>query len=374
MEKKLTSPILLIEGGAGDANLRYGAGFTAPDPQLFLLHGRKRYLVVSVLEAGRARRTLRNVTVFTPGDLDLDPSSRYDMAQWAVALLCRLGVKRVRVPRDFPFATAQSLMDAGFRVDAMDGPVFPERRIKSAREARCITEVQRATVQAMRAAMRMIRDAKVDRRGHLMHARRRLRAEDVRHVIERELLAAECLAGDTIVAGGRQGADPHERGSGPLRAGEPIVIDIFPRHRVTGYHGDLTRTVIKGQASEAVRRMYRAVYTAQHQALNRVRAGIEVRTIHAAVQQVFTDAGFKTEVRNGVPVGFFHSTGHGIGLDVHEAPSINLSRTRLRAGDVVTIEPGLYYPQWGGVRIEDTVRVTRTGCRMLAPCEKYLEL
>ncbi len=374
MEKKLTSPILLIEGGARDANLRYAAGFTAPDPQLFLLHGKKKYLVVSILEAGRARRTLRDVMVFTPGDLDLDPASRYDMAQWAVALLRQLKLKRVRVARDFPLATAQSLMKARIRVDVMEGPVFPGRRIKSAEDVRCITGVQRATVEAMRAAMRVIRDAKVDRRGCLVSGRRRLRAEDVRHVIERELLAADCLAGDTIVACGRQGADPHERGHGPLRAGEPIVIDIFPRHRVNGYHGDLTRTVIRGPSSEPVRCMYRAVYTAQHKALSRVRAGVEVRTIHQMVQQVFTDAGFKTQVRNGVPEGYFHSTGHGIGLEVHEAPSINLSRTRLRAGDVVTIEPGLYYPRWGGVRIEDTVLVTRTGCRVLAPCEKYLEL
>ena len=104
------------------------------------------------------------------------------------------------------------------------------------------------------------------------------------------------------------------------------------------------------------------------------KSGARADRIHEGVQRSFKDAGFVTDMRDGLPVGFFHGTGHGVGLDIHEAPSLSTVPVRLRAGNVVTVEPGLYYPELGGVRLEDTVVVTDTGCRMLATCEKVFEI
>jgi Xaa-Pro aminopeptidase len=178
----------------------------------------------------------------------------------------------------------------------------------------------------------------------------------------------------TIVAGGPQSADPHERGHGPLRAGQPIVIDIFPQHMETGYWGDITRTVVRGRAPAALRAMYRAVREAQEDALRAVRPGVSGATVHRGVVATFARRGFATGVVDGKQVGFFHGTGHGVGLQVHEAPSLALAHRRLPRGAVVTVEPGLYYPEIGGVRIEDTVVVTADGCEVLAACSKRLEV
>jgi Xaa-Pro aminopeptidase len=166
--------------------------------------------------------------------------------------------------------------------------------------------------------------------------------------------------------------EPHERGHGPLRAGQPIVIDIFPRHKVHGYWGDITRTVARGPVLPAVRRMYGAVKAAQQAALRRLKPGVSGVTVHQTVEQVLEERGFKTRVGDGVAEGFIHGTGHGVGLDIHEAPPLGKSKGRLRAGHVVTVEPGLYYPGLGGVRVEDTVVITRGGWRYLATCPKRL--
>jgi Xaa-Pro aminopeptidase len=220
----------------------------------------------------------------------------------------------------------------------------------------------------MKAAMIFLQAARPDVSGYVVREGQRLRSEDVRRVIERQLLESDCVADEIIVAGGSQGAEPHERGSGLLRAGWPIVIDIFPRHKPSGYWGDLTRTVFVGRPKEEMRLMWRAVRAAQLAALNKIRSGVQVRQVHQAAQRVLVEHGFETIIHNGVGEGFIHSTGHGIGLDIHEAPSINLSDARLRVGDVVTVEPGLYYKRLGGVRIEDTVEVTKDGYRVLVPC------
>lgn len=369
MAKKLTRPILLIEGGMHDADLRHVSGFTAPDPVVLLIDGRRKFLVVSLLEFGRAKTTAHVTETLTPQQLGLEGRALGRISEWAVALLKRERRRSVMVGASFPIGTADRLREAGIRVTVSDGDLFPARRRKTPAEIRHITVTQRAAVHAMKAAMTLIAQASVGARGYLLGpAGRPLRSEDVRREIDRVLLDRDCMAQDTIVAGGAQGADPHERGHGPLRAGQPIVIDIFPRHKVSGYWGDLTRTIVKGAPKPDVLRMYRAVCAAQQAALGAVRAGVTVKRVHATAQRVLQEHGFETTVKNGWGEGFIHSTGHGIGLEIHEAPSLNRSETRLLAGDVVTVEPGLYYKRFGGVRIEDTVVVTRNGYRLLAAC------
>lgn len=202
-----------------------------------------------------------------------------------------------------------------------------------------------------------------------------LTSERLRGIIGTAVLQAGGLAANTIVASGPQTCDPHERGHGVLRAGEPIILDVFPRSQKTGYFGDITRTVVKGRATEAVRQMYRAVEEAQDLAFSLIRHGANAGEVHGRVQEHFVGSGFKTGRHRGRMRGFFHGTGHGLGLDLHEALRLGThSPHTLRSGHVVTVEPGLYYPGVGGVRLEDVALVTRGVARNLTRFEKVLEI
>ena len=374
MVKGLTAPVLIIGSPGDPSDLRYKTGFSAVDPMVFLQAPGKQFIVVPLLELGRAKKTTPRATVFVPQDLGIPRMRRRYVEEWAAALLRHLKIRRVRVPATFPAGVYERLVRAGVRIDVVHGPLFPERAVKSPREIENIAQAQRASVAAMKSAIALITASRADRAGFLVSGGARLTSERVRHAIDQTLLAHDCAARDTIIAGGSQAADPHDRGSGPLRAGETIVIDIFPQHKKHGYWGDITRTVVKGRAAPEVRRMYAAVSAAQKAALEKIRAGASTRAIHEEVQRVFAARKFETSVKDGVARGFFHGTGHGVGLDIHEAPSVSLADDILRAGHVVTVEPGLYYPEHGGVRIEDTVVVTKTGWRYLASCPKPFEV
>ena len=225
----------------------------------------------------------------------------------------------------------------------------------------------------METAIQAIRGAEI-REDTLYRDGQPLTAERVKQVVATELAGRDCLAQGTIVACGDLGRDPHNGGTGPLRANQTIILDIFPRSSASRYYGDLTRTVVKGQATEAVVRMYNAVAEAQQVAFSRLRAVASGADIHQAVVAHFEQAGYRSGEVNGRMQGFFHGTGHGVGLDVHEAPRINRRGDVLREGHVVTVEPGLYYPGIGAVRIEDLVVVTRDGYRNLTNCRKVLEV
>lgn len=366
--RKSTGAVLLIGTAENSPDLVYASGFRAPDPVVFLRAGRKRMMVVPELELGRAARSSPGTSVRSPAELGLAVSRRRSLAAWAVALAREAGVRAVLVPPTFPHGVARDLERAGIRVRPAQGAIFPGRAVKSAHECDCIGEAQRAAVAAMAAARRLLSVSQPDRAGVLRHGGSVVTSQCVSREIGRVLLAHDCFCADTIVAGGVQGADPHERGHGPLRAGEPIVIDIFPRHLRHGYWGDLTRTLARGAVPPRVRRMYSAVRAARAAALAQVRAGVKCATVHAAAATELARRGFCTGRVNGHPAGFIHSTGHGVGLAVHEAPSVGPIDTRLRRGNVITIEPGLYYPDVGGVRIEDTVLVTPTGYSRFARC------
>jgi Xaa-Pro aminopeptidase len=199
-------------------------------------------------------------------------------------------------------------------------------------------------------------------------------SERIKKLINVALMEQECISQHTIVAGGLQACDPHNEGSGPLRAGEPIVMDIFPRHATTRYFADMSRTVLKGKASPEKKRLYDAVLAAQEEAVGSVRDGADGQKIHARVLERFEQAGYKTGLINGRMQGFFHGTGHGVGIDIHEAPRIGKTGSPLKTGHVVTVEPGLYYPDIGAVRIEDMVLVEPGGCRNLTNFPKVLEI
>jgi Xaa-Pro aminopeptidase len=260
---------------------------------------------------------------------------------------------------------AFALRDLGVRIEVVEEELFPERECKTEAEAEAIRVGNRAAAAGFRAVERILRGAKIEGR-RLRHNGRVVTSEYVQRAIGVACLEKGAVATQPIVAGGDQACDPHCRGNGPLRPHELIIVDIFPRVMKTGYHGDMTRTYLKGHPSEAQKALYETVFTAEQWALGEHRSRKSGAGIYDGVVKRFEDAGYRTGRDNGVPVGFIHGLGHGLGLDVHEAPRVNRKGSRLRSGQVITVEPGLYYPGLGGVRVEDVVRVTGKGPEMLS--------
>ena len=374
MGKQLTGAVLALGSPQEKPDIRYRLGFAVPDSVVYVQQAAKKYLVVSLLDRELARRVAPDIQVYSPDALRIPRALRGMFSGWIMGLLRELGIRTVTVAADFPVRTADQLRRAGLRLVIADGALVPERAIKTRLEVDRITACQRAAVQALREAVRLIARARVDKTNRLHVGGRLLTSEYVRREIYRVLMDHQCTGEGTIVACGEQAATPHGVGHGPLRAHQSIVIDIFPRHLEHGYWGDLTRTVVKGTPPPALKKMYAAVKAAQAAALAEVCAGVNGRRVHRAAATVLARRGFKTGLLDGKAQGFIHSTGHGIGLEVHEAPSLSLRPGRLRAGHVVTVEPGLYYFQHGGVRIEDTVLVTHSGYRKLAVCENVFQV
>jgi Xaa-Pro aminopeptidase len=215
----------------------------------------------------------------------------------------------------------------------------------------------------MARAEELIAEASVDDGGVLRRTDGEvLTCEFVKQEIEISLLRHDCALDETIVACGEDAADPHDRGSGPIRADEFVIVDIFPKDKATKYHSDMTRTFLKGEPSETQREWYAVTDEARKAALDVVEAGATGDAVNQAVVDVYQGAGYPTIFTDpGTETGFIHSTGHGVGLDVHEGPAVSRDGEELQAGHIITIEPGLYDPDVGGVRIEDIVVVTEDG-------------
>ena len=201
-----------------------------------------------------------------------------------------------------------------------------------------------------------------------------LTSEFIKGEIDAFLSRSGYTLSHTIVASGVQGSMPHHSGHGPIISNSPIVIDIFPRSQQTGYFGDMTRTIIKGKAGENLKKMYKAVVDGQKIGINKIKHGVKSKVVHKAIVEHFEKCGFSTGPLNGKQQGFIHSTGHGLGLEIHEPPRISSGDEVLVEGNVVTVEPGLYYEKLGGIRIEDVVLVTKEGCRVLSSFPKKFEV
>ena len=374
--------LLLVADSERNSDLYYATKFRAPDPFVFLCTPKKRTLLVGDLELDRARAQAHvdevlSVSAYNERLAATESPDGINGSRQQRVILMLLEDKSVHsllVPADFPLATADFLRRSGIEVDAATVPLFAQRALKQPPEIDAIREALRVTELAMEAAQKTLRRAETGTDGTLQIAGATLTSERLRHVIHRTLLDESFTARNTIVACGEQGCDPHMEGSGPLYPDLPIIIDIFPQSDETGYFGDLTRTVVKGDASEEVRQLYEAVSEAQEIALAQIRHGEDGGEIHGAVEAFFSKRGYETGERDGRVQGFFHGTGHGLGLDIHEPPSIGPRRDILQSGQIVTVEPGLYYSGIGGVRLEDVVVVTDEGCENLTSAPKQLEL
>ncbi len=377
--KRKKRTLLLYGASETDANVLYATEFFAPDPFIFFQTvGGKRMLVMSDLEIDRAKATsnahrVLSLTYYTKLARKRTGKALPSTADVIAEVFREMGIRSVTVPENFPAGTADRLRKRGIHVSVELDPFFPERLFKTSAEVREIRKAMRACESGMHAAVDILRKSRI-RDGNVVYRGNTLTAEALRKHINSIVFDMGYLPSHTIVSPGRHGCDPHDEGSGPIRANSPIIIDIFPRSEKSGYFGDMTRTFVKGKAPDKVRKMYRAVLEGQRLGLRTIRHGAKAKKIHQSILDLFERKGFPTGEIGGRMQGFFHGTGHGLGLDIHESPRIAINNIELKKGMVVTVEPGLYYYPTGGVRIEDTVLVTRTGIKSLTQFRKFLEI
>jgi Xaa-Pro aminopeptidase len=349
--------------------------FLVGDPAVYieLADGNSRpasTLILRDIEMDRARQHARADHIACPADFapatGLSGDRETATAQAAAEFLVRRGIRRITVDRSLPMIYCEMLRRAG--VDAvcdLDWGVV-ERRRKDEQELDFLRAVQAITEQVIERACSTIANARADGHGVLQHDGQILTSERLRTMIDIWLLERNCTNPGAIVAGGPVGADCHHHGCGPLRTGEPVMVDIFPRCKNSLYNGDCTRTVVHGDIPGEVARMHAAVVAAKRAATSAVRAGVSGDQVHQATIAAIEGAGYTMGLPPADASDAFcsmpHGTGHGLGLEVHEPPLLAVGGPALLDGDVVTVEPGLYCKAWGGVRVEDVVVVRPEGC------------
>ena len=331
--------------------------------------GVSRTLLLRDIEMERARKHARVDRVGCPADYAPESGLSGDRetatAQAVAELLRRNEIRTVTVDRSLPYIFAHHIAEVSIGVECDLEMGVLERRSKDEQEIAWLREAQQVTEDSMAMACEMVARATANAEGLLISDGAPLTSERVRAAVDIFLTERGYANPGSIVACGPAGADCHDRGSGEIHTGQPVIIDIFPTNRQTLYNGDCTRTVVHGDVPDELVKMHAAVCEGKAAGIAAVRAGVTGEAVHRATTEVITRHGYAI----GLPgddasdsyCGMTHGTGHGVGLDVHEPPLLDLKGPELVSGDVVTIEPGLYRNDLGGVRVEDMVVVTEVG-------------
>jgi Xaa-Pro aminopeptidase len=378
-------PLLFYADGYKFPDVYHLTRFLAPDPIIALEQDGEVVIVANSLEEGRARKESRarevfNIDDFGAKEIAKTATTREELdAEVIKRFLESRGARSVAVGAYFPLGMAERLRAAGIEI-AVDRELSERRRAKRPDEIAALEATQRATEDAWARGVDAVKRATVRKDGTLEREGEPFTAERLRAVVESRLLELGCVSEGAIIAPGRQAADPHMIGAGPLRVGEAIVMDIFPQHKTTRYFADMTRTVSKGEPPAEIAKMYEITKRAQDAGIKALRPGITGREVHELVEDIIWEAGYDTlrpgqqrSTNGGSPRGFIHGTGHGVGLEIHEMPTVGRSGTKpLAVGDVVTVEPGIYLPELGGVRLEDMLVITESGSRNLTRAPRQL--
>ncbi|HJJ90889.1 MAG TPA: Xaa-Pro peptidase family protein [Methanocorpusculum sp.] len=343
---------------AENADMRYLAGFLTSDPYIYLYKKNKmEMIIVSSMEERRAKmETSCNViTRNSVGFQDILHKHK-DMELATAQMIRNLAGTKLLVPASMPVGFAHTLMTvADITIDRET--VASMRSVKTPEEIDIMRDVQQKNEKAVRAAVEHIRKSDIDEHGGLIHEDEGITSEKIREIIAEVLRTDACEERNTIISCGPNTAMPHWLGTGQLYANQPIVMDIFPRSLKNGYFADMTRTISKGAPAKEIIDMYKTVHAAKELAIDMIHPGITGAKVHNAIAAFFTENGYETAGASG----FIHSLGHGIGLEIHEKPTISPFGGVLELGNVITIEPGLYYPGIGGVRLEDMGVITENG-------------
>jgi Xaa-Pro aminopeptidase len=346
--KKCRADAFVHYAGGEDADMRYLSRFVMHDSFVFFKKtGQPGTIIVPQMEAERASRE-SIAAVITRTQAGLPGITKKEKNPWKAAAQMIAGQtgKTLLVSPTLPAALLRALEESA-RVIVDTGTIDQMRAKKTPEEIRLIQSVQKKTERAMAYGISLIRNATV-KKGVLYQDGSPLTSELVRTAMHKQLMDDGCRAVETIISCGEDTAFPHIIGSGPLKSNMPIVIDMFPRDEATGYYADMTRTVSKGKPDQQIIDMYEAVKEAQQIGISHIKAGVPGADAHNAVVDYFKSRGYESDTR-----GFIHNLGHGVGLQVHEFPTVGPAGGALEPGFVVTVEPGLYYPGVGGIRLED---------------------
>ena len=335
--------------------------------------GEKRILILRDIEMARARASAAADLIHCPADFapasGLSGDRETATAQAVSECLVQAGVQSVTADRTLPLSFVDEIRRKDIAIEYDPDLGVLDRRQKGPEEIESLRQAQADTETAIRMACELIASANAGADGVLHDSSGMLTSERVREMIDLHLLKIGYETTPSIVAGGVCGGDCHERGEGPLRTGEPIIIDVFPRNKTSLYVGDCTRCVVHGEIPPIIESMHQAIVEAKAAAIAKTCRGVTGEQVHEAALERIHAHGFAS----GLPdaddpddrIAMTHGTGHGVGLDVHEPPLLDFGGPVLLRGDALTIEPGLYAPAIGGLRIEDMVIVTDEGVESL---------
>ncbi len=371
------SPLIYADSESNADQLYFGKVFV-PDPFLSFGLGNKKYALANALEFMRIKKESDFDVVLPLEEWQSKAKKTFRSKKAGLCEILRLIVAEYKVHSfivapDFPAGLALQLKKAKIKLKIAEGSLFSERIVKSDAEAKAIKAGNAASAAGIKAAEAVLRRAAI-KGGKLYYRGLKLTSELLREEIDIACLRRGAVASHTIAASGDQACDPHCAGYGPIRANELIIVDVFPRVTRTGYFGDMTRTFIKGRANDKQRRLVKTVRKAHRGVLDSIKAGVEAPKVHHQVEKFFVENDYHTRKVGDVTEGYFHGTGHGVGLEIHEEPRLSSRGPKLKSGMVVTVEPGLYYPGLGGCRIEDMVRVKKGGVEMLSKCHYRWEI
>jgi Xaa-Pro aminopeptidase len=354
--------------------MRHEVPIAVPDPFLYAERDGQASVVASSFELGRINEVAPHLETLPLEEFGLDELYAQGLNREEIELEVilraarRFGLEQASVPSTFPLEVADHLRANGMEVKSDRGLFIGRRRVKNAAELAGIRKAQRAAEAGIDAAKDLLRAAE-RRNGSLVVDGEPLTCERLKLVVEQVFSEHGVFADEFIVSHGPQTAVGHDMGSGPIAPNEPIVFDLFPRDRESGCYCDMTRTFVVGEPSDELLEYHKLCREALDQSIAAVKPGIPGKELNRIASAIFEEHGFPTLLSKQpgevLKDGFYHSLGHGVGLEVHEEPTLGRAPGELVAGDVIAVEPGLYRNGYGGCRLEDLVHVTEDGAEVL---------
>ena len=376
------SDVLIYADSIRSAEMRHEVPLGVPDAFLYAERNGTRSVVASSFELGRINAVAPDIDALPMEEFGIDELYAQGLSREKIELEValraarRFGIEDAVVPGTFPLELADHLRSNGIRVRADRDHFVQRRRVKNDAELAGIRRAQRAAEAGMDAARELMRSAE-RQNGSLLVDGEQLTCERIKLAVEQAFTANGAFADEFIVSHGPQTAVGHDMGSGPIAPDEPVCLDLFPRDRDSGCFADMTRVFVVGTPSDELLEWHKLCKEALDRSVAAAKPGTAGTDLFQITCDVFEEQGYPTlrskQAGEVLQDGFYHSLGHGVGLEVHEEPSLGRAPGELVAGDVIAVEPGLYRHGHGGCRLEDLVLVTEDGPEVLTDYPYDLE-